>query len=130
MKKIILACSLLLSFSTQAGIAVIANKSVTADVSASQLAQLYTNRASDLGLTPVNQSETPTGLYFHDNVLKKSPSQMKAFWSKLVFTGKGTPPKEFKTDEEVLAFVASTPGAIGYVDDSKVTDSVRVLKKY
>lgn len=130
MKKIILACSLLLSFSTQAGVAIIANKSVTADVSASQLAQLYTGRASDLGLTPVNQSESSTGLYFHDTVLKKSPSQMKAFWSKLVFTGKGTPPKEFKTDEEVLAYVSSTPGAIGYVDDSKVTDSVRVLNKY
>jgi ABC-type phosphate transport system substrate-binding protein len=130
MKKIILAFSLLLSFSSQAGIAIIANKSVTADLSATQLAQLYTNRANDLGFTPVNQSETSIGIYFHDNVVKKSPSQMKAFWSKLVFTGKGTPPKEFASDEEVLAFVSSTPGAIGYVDDTKVNDSVRVIKKY
>jgi hypothetical protein len=32
-----------------------------------------------------------------------------------VFTGKGSMPKSFASDAEILKYVAKTPGAIGYV---------------
>ena len=66
---------------------------------------------------------------FEKEVLGKSSSQVKAYWSKLIFSGKAKPLKEGASDSEVLNWVSSTPNAIGYIDASKVDDSVKVIKK-
>lgn len=60
-------------------------------------------------------------------MLNKSANQLKAYWSKLVFTRKGNPPKEVKTDQEVITLVSANPDLIGYVDVSSVNDSIRVV---
>lgn len=79
---------------------------------------------------PINQNEgSPTRDKFNDAVCKKNASQYKAYWSQLVFTGKGTPPKDGGDDTQVKALVASTPNAISYVDASQVDDSVKVVLK-
>ena len=52
-------------------------------------------------------------------LLGKSPAQFATGWKKLVFTGKGVMPEILDTSEAVAAFVAKTPGSIGYVDASK-----------
>ncbi len=61
---------------------------------------------------------------FLETVVGKSESQYKSFWAKKVFTGKGKPPPEKGTDADVKAFVASTPGAVGYIDSSSVDGTV------
>jgi hypothetical protein len=66
---------------------------------------------------------------FHNKALGKTDSQMKAYWSKVMFTGKGTPPKEVSHDE-MLKLVAENPSTIGIVDAGKVSSSVRVVGKY
>lgn len=67
---------------------------------------------------------------FRDTVLGKSASQLKSYWSRLIFTGKGTPPKESGDDAAVKKLVASNPNTIGYIDASAVDDSVKVLHKF
>jgi ABC-type phosphate transport system substrate-binding protein len=67
---------------------------------------------------------------FNGKVLNKSAAQLTAFWSKLVFTGKGQPPKALANDAAVISAVAANPGAIGYVDASAVNDSVRVVATF
>lgn len=52
-------------------------------------------------------------------MVNKSPAQFQTCWKKLVFTGKGSMPERLDTDEAVAAFVAKTPGAIGFVDKEK-----------
>jgi len=66
---------------------------------------------------------------FEKKALGKSSSQVKAYWSKLIFSGKAKPLKELASDAEVLSIVSSTPNAIGYIDASKVDGSVKVVKK-
>lgn len=46
----------------------------------------------------------------------RSYKQFVTFWRKQVFTGLGSEPSRFSQEEELVAFVAATPGAIGYVD--------------
>ena len=65
---------------------------------------------------------------FEQKVLNKSQAQIKAYWSKLVFTGKGIPPEKVNSDQEMVQVVASEAHAIGYVDADSVTDSVRIIK--
>jgi ABC-type phosphate transport system substrate-binding protein len=67
---------------------------------------------------------------FEKKVLNKSASQIKAYWSKLVFTGKGTPPKEVSSDAEVINLIKSNPNLIGYVDESSVTGDVKVIATF
>ncbi|PUA29013.1 MAG: phosphate ABC transporter substrate-binding protein [Cellvibrio sp. 79] len=79
---------------------------------------------------PVNQNEgSATRDKFNEAVCKKNASQYKAYWSQLVFTGKGTPPKDAGDDAAVKAQVAANPNAIGYVDASAVDASVKVVFK-
>ncbi len=52
---------------------------------------------------------------FLKKYVKKSPAQFKTYWKKQVFTGKGKAPKSFKTEKALIAYVAKTKGAVGYV---------------
>ena len=59
--------------------------------------------------------------------LGKSSSRVKSIWLKRKLAGEGDPPEFFETEEELLQYVADTPGAIGFVHLSKVSDRVKVL---
>jgi ABC-type phosphate transport system substrate-binding protein len=67
---------------------------------------------------------------FNSTVLGKSSSQLKSYWSRLIFTGKGTPPKQSGNDASVKKLVADNPNIIGYVDSSVVDDTVKVVHKF
>jgi ABC-type phosphate transport system substrate-binding protein len=80
---------------------------------------------------PVDQNAgTASREAFNSTVLGKSSSQLKAYWSRLIFTGKGTPPKESGDDAAVKDLVANNPNLIGYVDSSVVDGSVKVIHKF
>lgn len=80
---------------------------------------------------PVDQDEgSATRDAFNNSVLGKNSSQLKAYWSRLIFTGKGTPPKEVGDDAAVKSLVAANPNMIGYIDSSAVDDSVKVVHKF
>jgi ABC-type phosphate transport system substrate-binding protein len=79
---------------------------------------------------PVNQNEGSAARdKFNEAVCKKNASQYKAYWSQLVFTGKGTPPKDAGDDAAVKALIAANPNMIGYVDTSAVDATVKVVYK-
>lgn len=67
---------------------------------------------------------------FNSTVLGKSASQLKSYWSRLIFTGKGTPPKQSGNDAAVKQLVANNPNIIGYIDSSAVDASVKVVHKF
>lgn len=79
---------------------------------------------------PINQNEGSAAREkFNEAVCKKNASQYKAYWSQLVFTGKGTPPKDGGDDAGVKALISANPNMIGYVDASAVDASVKVVFK-
>jgi len=78
--------------------------------------------------TPVDQADgSAIRNEFYKKVADKDAAQVKALWSKLVFTGKATPPKEFPNSADVKKAVAADPKAIGYIDKSAVDDTVKVI---
>lgn len=64
---------------------------------------------------------------FYLKLTNKTAAQASALWAKLYFTGRGIPPREVQSTEEVKAFLNSTPGSIGYIDASAVDPSVKVI---
>ena len=121
--------------SANADIVVIVNpKNPAASLSADQVSGLYLGTATTFpdgsAVALVDQPES-AGIRtdFYQKATGRSVAQAKATWARIAFTGKGTPPKELKSDADVKAFVASDPKAIGYIDSSAVDGSVKVALK-
>lgn len=77
--------------------------------------------------TPIEHTDGPLRNEFYKKVLDKDATQVKAIWSKLVFTGKATAPKELASSAEVKKAVAADVSAIGYIEKSQVDDTVKVI---
>ena len=52
---------------------------------------------------------------FVEELLDRSVAKFEIYWKQAVFTGKGIPPRTFESEQDLMAFVAATPGAVGYV---------------
>jgi ABC-type phosphate transport system substrate-binding protein len=52
---------------------------------------------------------------------------MKAYWSRIIFTGRGQPPRAVASSSEIKKAVVANPNAIGYLERKLVDDSLRVV---
>lgn len=110
-----------------AEVAVVVNpKAAEASMTKEQVAQFFLGKST--AMTPIDQPEdAPVRAEFYKKVTDKDASQAKALWSKLVFTGKASMPKEVANSAAVKAAVAANPKAIGYIEKSAVDGSVKVI---
>ncbi|MCG2578155.1 hypothetical protein LZ012_14260 [Dechloromonas sp. XY25] len=77
---------------------------------------------------PVDMVDThPDRARFYDALVGKELSEVNAYWSRQVFSGRLQPPVKVGTPEEVLKWVVSHPGGIGFVELSKADARVRVV---
>ncbi|WP_332851854.1 hypothetical protein [Duganella sp. S19_KUP01_CR8] len=90
-----------------------------------QAAQFFLGKSTLF--TPIEHTDGPLRNEFYKKVLDKDATQVKAIWSKLVFTGKASAPKELGSSAEVKKAVAADPQAIGYIEKSQVDDTVKVI---
>jgi ABC-type phosphate transport system substrate-binding protein len=116
-----------------ADIKVIANSSVgAASVSAEELKGVFLATKSSLSDGSHVEPVLLKGGAVHEAFLKdyvgKSDSALETYYRSLVFTGKGSMPKAFATDAEVVAYVEKTKGAIGYVASATNTSTAKVLE--
>jgi ABC-type phosphate transport system substrate-binding protein len=61
-----------------------------------------------------------------DLYLARDSAQIKAIWARILFTGRGVPPKQLPDSEAVKKAVAANPKAVGYIEKSAVDASVKV----
>lgn len=113
-------------------VAVIAHPSVPVDtISQAQLLNYYTGdvQSWDNKMQVVVfdlKVRTPVRDTFYD-FLGKTSSRMRSIWLKRKLSGEGDPPESFETEEEMVAHVARTQGAVGFVSVSFVSDAVKIL---
>ncbi|APV52529.1 hypothetical protein BWI17_18585 [Betaproteobacteria bacterium GR16-43] len=119
------------ALSAQAELVVIVNpKNPAASMSADQVAQVFLGRSASFpgggAAAPVDQKEgTALRDEFYTKVADKNPGQVKAFWAKQMFSGKGQPPKELASSADVKKAVAADPGAIGYIEKGALDGTVK-----
>jgi ABC-type phosphate transport system substrate-binding protein len=140
MKTPLLARSILLvmgfAFAAQARpqdvVAVVSANSPVGTLNASQVADIFLGKTSRFPdgtqALPIDQNEeSPAREKFYTYYTGKSPAQVKAHWSRIIFTGRGQPPRQVASSAEAKKIVAENPQAIGYIDNSLVDATVRVL---
>ena len=105
----------------QASFVVVVNASNPAsNIPRSNLAALFTKKTQEWedGTTvyPVDlPADDPVREAFTQAIHGKSPRAIRAYWQQQIFSGRQVPPPERSTDEQVLAYVRTTAGAVGYV---------------
>jgi len=133
--KVLLVAAGLMIFAPVAALAsdvkVIANSAVSADtISAAELKRVFLEEKRSLDGThvePVLEKDGPVHEAFLQEYLGISEDDLQAYYRTLLFTGRGFMPKVFGSDAEVVAHVARTRGAIGYVSSAASVGGVKTL---
>ncbi|MGL5985396.1 MAG: phosphate ABC transporter substrate-binding protein [Burkholderiales bacterium] len=113
-------------------VVVVSAKSPVGNLTAEQVSQLFLGKTSTFPggaqAMPIDQAEgQPPRDEFYTKITGKSAAQVKAYWSKIIFTGKGQPPRELPNTAEVKKMVSANPNTIGYIEKSAVDSSVKVV---
>jgi hypothetical protein len=117
-------------------IAVIGNFKKEIKISAEDLKKIYLEngvRIDDgLFIQPLDyQEENQLRDEFYQKLLEKNRAQVKAFWARKIFTGKGTPPKAFSGIKEAKEFLQkSTSPYVMYLPEADVEKSDTVLFQF
>lgn len=86
---------------------------------------------SGLPAQPVDSPvDSPEHSAFYRQLVNKNASEIKAYWSRLVFSGGARPPVMPQTREEQIRILAATPGAVSYLERSKVDARVRIVFEF
>jgi ABC-type phosphate transport system substrate-binding protein len=127
-----LACSAPLRASAQEVVPVVSARSPVTSLNEAQVADIFLGKTSrfpdGMQAMPIDLAEeSPARERFYAQFTGKSPAQVKAHWSKIIFTGRGQPPRQASTGAEARRIIADNPHAIGYIERSLVDSSVRIV---
>jgi ABC-type phosphate transport system substrate-binding protein len=122
------------SVGADTGVRVIVNPQVKGNqITRTALTKIFLKQAPSYGdglaAQPVDQSvKSPVRSAFSNRVLGQALIEVQVYWQRRMSQGVAPPPVR-TTDEEVVAFVAQTPGAIGYVSSAiALPETVRSIE--
>ncbi|MBR8845192.1 MULTISPECIES: hypothetical protein [Pseudoalteromonas] len=135
MKRLLTAVFFLISYpiSATADIAVIVNKDNPIEsISQRQLIDMYMGKYvafpnGDMAVTYDYEKSHPLRGPFFLALTGRNESQINAYWSRIKFSGKVSPPQSFSSPSTILENIRNTPNAIGYVPADFVTGDVKVI---
>jgi ABC-type phosphate transport system substrate-binding protein len=113
-------------------VAVVSAKNPVTALSKNQVMDIFLGKTSRFPdgsqAVPIDQVEGAAARdAFYASFAGKSPAQLKAHWSKIIFTGRGQPPREVANSIEVRKFIVDNPNVIGYIEQDMVDGSVRAM---
>ena len=121
-----LGAAALLAAQVHAADLVVVGNPAAAPMNKDQVADVYLGKSQ--AATPLDLPESsPLRAEFYKKATGRDLAQVKSTWSRVVFTGKGQPPKELPDAAAVKKAVAADPKAIGYIEKSAADGSVKVL---
>ncbi len=131
-KVISLTVSLLFAQAHAGEMVVIGNSNVP-KMDAMTVQKVYTGKVisvSGINVTPVGvKPGTSTRNRFLQDFLKQDEEKYTAYWTVRRYIGKGAPPSELASDADVINYVQSTPGAVGYIDEAELKPGMNVIAR-
>jgi ABC-type phosphate transport system substrate-binding protein len=131
-KVVSLAVSLMFAQAHAGDIVVIGNGNVP-KMDAVTVQKVYTGKVisvSGISVTPVGAKPgTSTRNLFLQEYLNQDEEKYTAYWTVRRYIGKGAPPVELASDADVINYVQSTPGAVGYIDEAQLKPGMNVIAR-
>nr|WP_315485915.1 hypothetical protein [uncultured Undibacterium sp.] len=110
---------------------VVSAKSTVGNLTKDQVADIFLGNSKEFPgggqALPLILASGAVRTEFFDKILGKNEAQAKAIWSRLVFSGKGSAPREVADSAEVVKLIAANPNCIGIIEKSAVNSSVKVV---
>ncbi|MFZ6798714.1 hypothetical protein [Undibacterium sp. Di24W] len=131
--KTFLGLALLASFQIAQAehVIVVSAKSTVGNLTKDQVADIFLGNSKEFPgggqALPLILASGAVRTEFFDKILGKNEAQAKAIWSRLVFSGKGSAPREVADSAEVVKLIAANPNCIGIIEKSAVNASVKVV---
>jgi len=130
MKKLVLIflTSILLFASND--MVVVTNTSVVEKLSKSEVKRLFlskTNKVHNINIKVVELSENGEKDKFYKQISGKSKSQLRSYWTRLIFTGKARPPKQVNNMQELLKEMKKSEVIVTYLPKNKVTKQMKIV---
>lgn len=131
-----LLCGLVMGLSSFAAhaelVVVVSAHNPIKSLSRAELSDIYLGRRQLLPngerIVPIDQQDSaPAYEEFYGTYLGRSLAQVTAHWSRLIFTGRGQPPRAVPDGAAAADIVAHNPEAIAYVDRALVDERLRVV---
>jgi ABC-type phosphate transport system substrate-binding protein len=115
-------------------VAIVSAESTIPELTHTQVSDIFLGRISRLPdgqkVVPLDHPEgSPIRDAFYQEFAGRSAAQVKAHWSKIIFTGRGRPPAEVANNEAARERVREDPLVIAYVELDMVDDTVRIVSR-
>ena len=78
-------------------------------------------------IVPFDRGDEKLRSEFYQDFTGRDLPQIKSHWAKIIFTGRGYPPKTVNSIDELKDALQRNPKAISYVTADKIDDSLKVL---
>lgn len=101
-------------------------------LNASTVQRIFTGKIIEIDgvhVKAVNLKASALRDRFLQRYLNQNDDKYTAYWTVRRFIGKGIPPKELSSAAEVISFVQTTPGAIGYIDETELKPDLNVVSR-
>ncbi|WP_374355489.1 hypothetical protein [Chitinimonas sp.] len=130
LRHTLLLTALLASQSQADIVMVVGTQSPVAALSREQVLAIYQGRMKTFASGGIPQPlllAGPSKAEFFERVLGKSDDEMRAHWARLIFTGKGSAPRELSEVSELKRLLAANPDGIAYLPRSAVDGSLKIV---
>lgn len=132
LRPLLVALACLASELSAGGVVVIGHANLSR-LDAATLEKIYTGKVIEVDGIPVTAVNASSGSAvrnrFLEAFLNRDEDRYTAYWTVRRYIGKGASPREMSSSIDVINFVKSTPGAIGYIDEADVPPGANVLLK-
>lgn len=80
---------------------------------------------------PIDQpAGSATRNIFYQRLINKDQASINAYWSRLYFSGKASPPIQANSQAEVIERLLTLPGAIGYIERNQLDNRLHVVFEF
>jgi len=115
-------------------VVVVSKDSVVESLNNQQVANIFLAKSNRFPngnkATPIEIKNNAIRAKFYHSITGKSENQLNAYWTTLVFTGKGKPPKNLPNYDNLMMQLLNKPDAISYMLANQVTNNLKVVYKF
>ena len=132
--KVLLLLFLIISikvFANNKFVVVVSKNSKISKLSKTTISKLFLSKSKSFPngkrAIPIEINNSELQLDFYKKITNKNEKQLSKYWAKMIFTGKGTPPKKFKTIANLKNFIKRNKNAITYLNKNYLDKDLKVL---
>lgn len=135
MRTLLAVFLLLLAGQVQAEMVVVVNKdSPITSLELRDVANIFLAKSSHLEsgerLMPIELDDDAARARFYKMICGKNLAQLNSYWTTLIFTGKGKPPRGLSSMRRLIELIDQDVHTITYLPEEAVTEQMRVVHSF